>query len=86
MFNRFSLSELQSFTGVQLVLAKVEELGTRQGQKHILRIRAPNFGAGTVVNNMLLSMSFEALSMYPTFSDGSTVIRSVWRPKVGLNL
>lgn len=67
--------------GVQLGVGRVTLRGPRPGSSLIVKIRALSFGAAMLIKRMLSSMSFEELATYPIFSDGSTVIQSVWRPK-----
>jgi len=68
-------------SGAQLVLVSREPLGNLEGKTHILKIREVNSGVDTPINALLSLMNLEEESTYPTFYDGRTAIRSVWRLK-----
>jgi len=67
--------------GAELVLASREELGEKQEWTLTLKIRALNFGVDTKIRGMLLSMSFEEVSIFPICLDGWIDIQSGWRSK-----
>lgn len=62
-------------------LVKVSVRGKKQVFRLTQRIPALNGGADTKVSKMLLSTNFEEHWTLPTFSDGQTVIQSVWSQK-----
>lgn len=81
IYSRLLSNESQLFTGAILVLASRVELGTNPELIHMVKIRVRNFGAAIVVKQTLSSMNLEEQLTYPTSSDGSIVIRSLWKLK-----
>ena len=81
MLNLLQSNERLLCIGVQQGLGSLEEPGVKADWTHILKIRAPNFGADIEVNSMLSWMSFVAKLESATSSDGSTVIRVWWNKK-----
>lgn len=64
-----------------LVLVSPDEPGKKLVYLLILRIHELNSGTATEIKNMLLSMNFEALSTYPTCSDGLIGTLVLWRSR-----
>lgn len=81
LLDRLESKKKYMCSGVILELANLEMHGNRQVWTLTLRIPVPNGGTDTVVRNVLLSTSFEEISMLPICSDGSTVTRSWWKSK-----
>lgn len=81
LFSRFRSNDLVKSTGARLESVSLVVPGMNRGITHTLKIHVLNIGAATRINRMLLSMNFEELSIFPTFSDGLTVIQCVLRPK-----
>lgn len=74
-------SEAYQFSGAQLELGRVEELGTRPVWKLTLRIPVPNFGTDTEARAMLSSMNFVEVSTSLIYLYGVTGIQTIWKSK-----
>jgi len=66
---------------VALGLENLVVHGTKQRYLLTLKIQDPNSGMGIVIKDMLLSMSFEEVSIFPICLDGWIDIQSGWRSK-----
>lgn len=65
----------------ELALESLAAHGMKQVFLLILKIREPNSGMVTEINEMLLSMNFEAVSTSPIYSGGSIGTLCLWRSK-----
>lgn len=65
----------------ELALENLAAHGMKQVFLLTLKIREQNFGMVTEINNMLLSMNFEAVSTSPIYSGGSIGTLCLWRSK-----
>lgn len=74
-------SDKFSSSVAELGLENLAAHGMKQVFLLILKIREPNFGMVTEINNMLLSMNFEAVSTSPIYSGGSIGTLCLWRSK-----
>jgi len=79
--SRLLSSGLVESTGVQLAVGRVTGPGWRLALPLIAKIRAPSFGVAMTVKRMLSLMNLEEQSTWPIFFDGSTSIRSEWKPR-----
>lgn len=84
IYDQLRWTEPVQYSGVQLGQARAIVLGVEQGWTVTLRIPLPNGGVVTEVKELLLSMSLEESSTYPTYSGGWTSIQSVWKPREAL--
>lgn len=73
--------ELVKPLSVQLERAKANWPGNKQGKTLMLRIRQQSGLTAIRVKGMLSLMNFEEILTYPTYSDGSTGTRSLWKSK-----
>lgn len=79
--NLLLFNDRSTVSGVQVEQESHTVLGTRLETMRTLKIRAPNFGAAMIINDMLSWMNFEVLLTYPTYFDGWTNILSQWKSK-----
>jgi len=79
--NRLVWSGLAMYTSVRLELGSLDALGMNPEWRLIVRIPTVNSGAATLVNHELSLMNFVVESMSHTYSDGSIVIRSMWKSR-----
>lgn len=74
-------SDKFSFSVAELALESLAAHGMKQVFLLTLKIREPNSGMVTEINQMLLSMNFEAVSTSPIYSGGSIGTLCLWRSK-----
>jgi len=82
MSNLLAMKEKLSFMLDPPVQVSHTVRGNWQEPMLILKIHARSSGVVIRVKKMLLSMSFEAVLMLVTYSDGQTSIQCVWKSKV----
>lgn len=74
-------NEQYLYSGAQLELANLVQLGKQQVWKLTLRILEPNSGTDIATRTVLSSMSFEEVSISLTCCYGSIGIQSMWKSK-----
>lgn len=82
VYSRLLWSDLVKSTGAELLLESHTAPGMKPASTLTLKIRVRNFGMVTQIKDMLLWMSFEELSTFVIFLDGSTGTRSEWKSRV----